>query len=185
MEEEEEEEEEEQRRKSDAYFSKHFNSHPYSLAVGGTTGHHFNSIGLGFGGSARELERQRQSQILILQRQKQKQRSLESYDDLKNAKEDTKFFSRQSYTESDFEDDDDDDDKFDKYEDKEEEDDDDDDDDNKRIRDTGRIAASHETFTRAASVPFLGLRIWTRWRTIYARNTSCLLHEQGKRFNDE
>ena len=110
MEEEEEEEEEEQRRKSDAYFSKHFNSHPYSLAGGGTTGHHFNSIGLGFGGSARELERQRQSQILILQRQKQKQRSLESYDDLKNAKEDTKFFSRQSYTESDFEDDDDDDD---------------------------------------------------------------------------
>ena len=53
MEEEEEEEEEEQRRKSDAYFSKHFNSHPYSLAGGGTTGHHSNSIGLGFGGRGR------------------------------------------------------------------------------------------------------------------------------------
>ncbi|CAL6297412.1 unnamed protein product [Bathycoccus prasinos] len=150
MEEEEEEEEEEQRRKSDAYFSKHFNSHPYSLAGGGTTGHHFNSIGLGFGGSARELERQRQSQILILQRQKQKQRSLESYDDLKNAKEDTKFFSRQSYTESDFEDDDDDDDdNFDKYEDKEEEEDDDDDDelDDSRSYGDPEIRPMHATMT--------------------------------------
>ena len=148
MEEEEEEEEEEQRRKSDAYFSKHFNSHPYSLAGGGTTGHHFNSIGLGFGGSARELERQRQSQILILQRQKQKQRSLESYDDLKNAKEDTKFFSRQSYTESDFEDDDDDD-NFDKYEDKEEEEEDDDDDelDDSRSYGDPEIRPMHATMT--------------------------------------
>ena len=154
------------------------------------------------------MKRQRQSEILILQRQKQQQRSLKSYDDLKNAKG-HEIFSRQGYTESDFEGDDgdatDSDDNFDKYEDKEEEDDDDDDelddsrsygdpeirpmrddddDDNKQIRDTGRIAASHETFTGSIST-LLGLRIWTRWRTIYARNTSCLLREQAKRFNDE
>ena len=110
MEEEEEEEEEgwEEPRGSDAYFSKHFNNHPCSPGSGGrrnTTDRNFNSIGLGFGGSARDLERQRQSQTMILQ---QHQRWSENYDDLKNEKEDTKFFLRQSYTESDFEDDDDD-----------------------------------------------------------------------------
>ena len=110
MEEEEEEEEEgwEEPRGSDATFSKHFNNHPCSPGSGGrrnTTDRNFNSIGLGFGGSARDLERQRQSQTMILQ---QHQRWSENYDDLKNEKEDTKFFLRQSYTESDFEDDDDD-----------------------------------------------------------------------------
>jgi len=148
---EEEEEEEQPKRDSDAYFSKNFNSHPYFPAASGSIiGHSFNSIGLGFGGSARELERQRQSQMLILQQQQQQQqqRSTENYDDLKNAKEDTKFFSRQSYTESDFEDDDGD---FDEYEEEEDEDDEDDELDDSRSYGDPEIRPMHTTTTTTTS----------------------------------
>ncbi len=168
--EEEEEEDWEEPRGSDAYFSKHFNNHPCSPGSGGrrnTTDHNFNSIGLGFGGSARDLERQRQSQTMILQ---QHQRWSENYDDLKNEKEDTKFFLRQSYTESDFEDDDDD-----RFYDDEDEDEDEDELDDSRSYGDAEIRPMHMMTTTTTTTTTT-----TKGSAIHAGSppVTRLLHEQ-------